>query len=357
MGRRNSEDVRKSVGLLLAKKGLMDPKIAAMELEVSERTLRTWKKCAKEGAFKKIGRPKKLNPIEKLKMIKLVLQEYKLQGRPGWRPVAAGLRGRVPTRVVQETLSKIKLKERRDQLQMKKWKMKSVKVNYPNVIWTQDGTHLGRLRNKKEVQAQVIKDRCTLKIKRADIGPAANSEKIIETLKTERASELPLVWMTDNGACYTSKDVMQFLDESKVIHLKNFPHTPEHNGACERAIRELKEVSRLGKGIVLQDEVEATEKLKSAAATLDNFRRHASLGYMTSKDREKHALKIDVGLIRDEMYNRYKSELKKIEMNMHGRSKRHAEREMIFCLLEEYGLITRSTGVRIVERKSEEVFL
>lgn len=335
----------------------MNPETAAKELGVTERTLRTWKKRARDGAFKKLGRPQKFKLEEKLKMIKLVLQEYNLQGRPGWRPVAYGLKDRVPTRIVQETMSKIKLKERREELQKKKWKMISVKVKYPNIIWTQDGTHLGRLKNKKEVQAQVIKDRCTLKIKRVDVGAPADAEKIVSTLKSESANELPLVWMTDNGSCYTSKEVVHFLDKAKVIHLKNFPHTPEHNGACEIAIRELKTVSRLGKGIVLVSENEASVRLLNAASTLDNFRRHASLGYMTSNDREKGALKIDVGLIRDEVYNRYKIEMEKINLSMHGKRKRHAEREMIFCLLEEYGLITRSTGVRIVERKSEEVFL
>lgn len=335
----------------------MNQETAAKELGVTERTLRSWKKCAKEGTFKKIGRPNKHKVEEKVEMIKLVEKEYEIQGRPGWRPVAFALQGKVPTRVVQEALSKIKLKERREELQKKKWKMMSVKVKYPNVIWTQDGTHLGRLKNKKEVQAQVIKDRCTLKIKRVDVGAPADAEKIISALKSESANELPLVWMTDNGSCYTSKDIVHFLDEAQVIHLKNFPHTPEHNGACERAIRELKEVSRLGKGVVLQSEDEAAERLIGAATTLDNFRRHASLGYMTSKDREKGGLKIDVGLIRDEVYNRYKKAMEKINLRVHGKIKRHAEREIIFCLLEEYGLITRSTGVRIVERKSEEVFL
>lgn len=324
---------------------------------VSERTLRSWKKSAMEGAFKKLGRPKKLKLKEKLKMIKLILCEYKLQGQPGWRPVAHGLRGKVPTRIVQETLRKIKMKERSVELRIKKERMVTTKVNYPNVIWTQDGTHLGRLENKKEVQAQVIKDRCTLKLKRVEVGPPASSEMIIDTFKKGKATELPLVWMTDNGSCYTSKDVVQFLDDYKVIHLKNFPHTPEHNGACERAIRELKTLSGLGKGIVLQDENVAAVRIKKAAETLDNNRRHASLGYVTSKNREKHASRIELGLIRNEMYNRYKIEMEKINLSMTRKRKRHAEREMIFCLLEEYGLITRSTGVRLVERKSEEVFL
>ncbi len=335
----------------------MDPRTTAKQLKVSERTLRTWKKCAKEGTFKKVGRPKKFKLEEKLRMLKKVLKEYELQGRPGWRPVAFALKGQVPTRFVQEALSKIKLKERRQMLNRKYKRMSSVKVNYANVIWTQDGTHLGRYGYSKEVQAQVIKDRCTLKMKSIKVGPAATSEDVIDQLKNNCANELPLVWMTDNGSCYTSKEVMHFLDEMKVIHLKNFPRTPEHNGACERAIRELKTVSRLGKGSFLLNENEAELRIKKAADTLDNFRRHGSLGFMTSKEREKRSIKSDLGLMRDELYNRYKTELKKIEMCVHGKRKRHAEREMIFCLLEEYGLITRATGVRLVERKSEEVFL
>lgn len=335
----------------------MDPRTTAIKLRVSERTLRTWKKRAMEGTFKKIGRPKKFVISEKLKMIKLVLKEYQLQGRPGWRPIAVALKGQVTTRVVQETLSKKKLKERREALSQKYKRMTSVKVNYANVIWTQDGTHLGRLSSRNEVQAQVIKDRCTFSFKSVEVGAPADSENVIEQLKNKCASELPLVWMTDNGSCYTSKEMKHFLDDSMVIHLKNLPRTPEHNGACERAIRDLKEVSSLGKGCNLPSEKDAAERLKQAAETLDNYRRHASLGYMTSKEREKRSMKNDLGHLRTELYNRYKSEMLKIEMSMHGKRKRHAEREMIFCLLEEYGLITRSTGVRLVERKSEEVFL
>jgi transposase InsO family protein len=293
------------VGLLLVEKGLVDLELVSKKLKVTPRTLRSWKKCAKDGAFKKRGRPKKFKFSEKLKMIKLVFNEYELQGRPGWRPIAVGLKGKVPVRMIQEVLKKIKLKERVKKREVKKNYSTAVEVLHRNVIWTQDGTHLGRMKNKKEVQAQIIKDRCTLATIGFEVGAPANSENVIGMFQKISNREFPLVWMTDNGPSYISKSVQQYMEENLVIHLKNLPHTPEHNGGCEIRMKEIKAITGLGEGVVLEEYNTAYVSVETAVWTLNNFRLHGSKGFRTSKQLEECEDNIELGEIRKVLYTRY----------------------------------------------------
>lgn len=336
------------MGLLLVEKGLENPKLVAKKLNVSERTLRSWKKLARDGDYKKVGRPKKIKLAEKLRMIKLIKEEYVKQGRPGWRPICASLKGKVPIRIIQFTLKKIKLKERVNARAERIQKQLRVEVLKENVIWTQDGTHLGRLRSKKEVQAQVIKDRFTLATIDIEVGPSSNSENIKAMLEKHSEDQLPLVWMTDNGTCYVNKEIEHFTNERKVIHLKNFPHTPEHNGACERHIRELKKLTGLGKGMQLKSVNEAGEMIQMAAWTLNNNRRHGSKGYRTSVEL-KSTDKNPLGELRNELYNRYKKELHELNSSKQGLSLRRAEREMVLRLLSEYKLVKITTRDGLVD--------
>jgi transposase InsO family protein len=51
----------------------------------------------------------------------------------------------------------------------------------------------------------------------------------------------PLILSTDNGPAYTSDVFERRLEDLKIVHLKNTPHTPKHNAFAERAVRELKD--------------------------------------------------------------------------------------------------------------------
>lgn len=133
-----------------------------MRLEVSKRTLRSWKAKAKKDCDKRSGRPSYTTEEHRRTLI-LVARELHRQGYPGSPAIASALSKKVPLRLIRLYVGKIKLR-RRIKLREMQLKMRvSTKVKTANVIWSQDGTHLGR-NKKRSLEAQVIKDRGSLKV-------------------------------------------------------------------------------------------------------------------------------------------------------------------------------------------------
>jgi hypothetical protein len=61
---------------------------------------------------------------------------------------------------------------------------------------------------------------------------------------------VPLVVSTDNGAPYKSGVFTEFLERHKVVHLRNLPHTPQHNCHAERGVKEVKGFLGIVKGVL-----------------------------------------------------------------------------------------------------------
>jgi hypothetical protein len=95
------------------------------------------------------------------------------------------------------------------------------------------------------------------------------------------------------------------MEENLVIHLKNLPHTPEHNGGCEIRMKEIKAITGLGEGVVLEEYNTAYVSVETAVWTLNNFRLHGSKGFRTSKQLEECEDNIELGEIRKVLYTRY----------------------------------------------------
>lgn len=318
----------------------------AQLLEVSPRTLRNWKAMAKEGHCSSSGRPS--TPIAlKLKYVKLVRCAWLKLGKPGSRPVCVELKGVVPIYFVRMYVAQLKSKRRKVFYRYKRENANKYEVIRKNTVWTQDGTHLGRLkRNAKAVEGQVIKDRGTLKIIDVTIGHSANQNDIIKQLRIiNKERGFPLVFMTDNGSCYTGEKVERFLRENKVVHMKNMPNTPQHNGAAESCMRELKKHSMLGKGVVLESNNECIDPLTEAVRVMNCDKRYGSKKYRTSNElEESYANGSDV-ICREKFYEQYLKFKRKIDDEAcDKRTKRMLEREMIYRLLEENGLLNITRG-------------
>ena len=73
-----------------------------------------------------------------------------------------------------------------------------------------------------------------------------------------------------------------------VVPLYNLPRTPQHNAAAEHGMRELKEESLLGKG-VLRDARGARARLVAARDKLDGKRLRATLGWWTAVQADAEA--------------------------------------------------------------------
>ncbi|MFA5583957.1 MAG: transposase family protein [Bacteriovoracaceae bacterium] len=210
----------------------------SLALGVSERTLRNWRNLAKKDV-PKMGRPSYSDEfLENAK--KTVYEEMKRQGAPGWRPIAFALKGKVPVRLIQKFVTEYK-----NELKINKRGLTRVQVNGKNIIWSMDGAIT---KEKEKIENQVIKDRgtrCWVGIKSSK--KASCSQDVVDALtESFKNKGIPLVLSTDNGSAQSNKEVSELLEHHKVIHLKSLPRTPQHNGAVEVGIKELREIMRSG---------------------------------------------------------------------------------------------------------------
>lgn len=300
---------------------------------VDERTIRNWKKDYTSNVSKKLGRPIRSVPL-RLKLVKKVMQEWWDQGCPGWRPVAAALKGQ-PVDLVQKYVSLLKKKERERIRNEKERREMRTEVLYSDVIWTQDATFF-----EKKTYAEVIKDRCSLKVVSVKRVQNLKKENVVSELKSR---ELPLVYMTDNGSAYCSDEVREILKENRVIHLKSQPRTPQNNGCCEIAVREIKESLSWRNW----DQDSLNFELNEVAEELNSRRLRAKHNYRTANDVERSTMLKNKAELRDKLYREYEKKMVQIEKCDCGKlQKRKYERELIFSLLEKNGLIKRYRGSR-----------
>jgi transposase InsO family protein len=307
---------------------------------VTKRTLRNWKAKIKKDCHTRSGRPCYTTSDHKRALI-LVARELKRQGYPGSSVIAIELKGKVQLRLIRKYVTAIKERRRFKKLQEIKLNQVRVEVKAVNVIWTQDGTHLGR-KNKKGVESQIIKDRGSKKIISAQTGFSANGNEIVQTLDLlKRQRGLPLVWMTDNGSAYCNKEVREYVDREKIVHVRSLPHTPQHNGAAEVMMRELKNDCLLGKKTVLASEQDAHARLVNSIVKINKNRKRMSLSFKSSDEMDEemsvHGKKLDRALF----YEEYRTELKSIVNVRSVREKKLREREMVMCLLEKHEMIVR----------------
>lgn len=326
----------------------------AKALGVSERTLRNWRSSANRQNIPKMGRPSYSEEAHKFAMW-VVGREIRRQQYPGWRPIAAAYEG-VPVRLVQYYVSLFKASQQKRIENRKKQNRIGTQVLARNAIWSQDGAHLGRIGNRP-IEGQVIKDRAPLKTVGVIVGPPANANTIVPLLaQLKKSRGLPFVLSTDNGSPYCNDIVKTFLENEKVIHLRSLPHTPEHNGAAEIIIRELKRISMLGGGVNLTSVEDTYSLLTKKVDDLDANRLLGSKGFKTANQLDDSVPGVQEQ-DRDRFYTICLTRMQQAAAPVkNAREARRIEREMIFCTLEDFGLITRTRNGRPYTPQKTEIF-
>jgi transposase InsO family protein len=234
-----------------------------------------------------------------------------------------------------------------------------VEVLSPNVIWTQDATHVGRL-NRKTVQAEVVKDRATLGYTGLAVGPTATGSDILWILEVAKKEKgLPLVWATDNGSAYRDARVESFLKREKVVHLLSRPHLPQDNAAAEKGIQELKVEAGLGKGVKLSSIEEAAGKLAVSREILDGGRARASKQYQTADELKQSLPSWNLKVQRGVFYEQACKSMKKaVQGGGTAREIRQAERQAVYETLEKFQLVKRTRGgksLKLVPNIQEDI--
>lgn len=315
-----------------------------MALGVSVRTLWNWE----HGEAKRRGRPPH-SVSRRLSSRRLVSAEWRRQGKTsGWRPIAEALRGRVPTRLVQEELRAIKKLHRVHEANRRREARMHTQARLRDAMWSLDATHLGRLPNGEAMQALVVRDVATRRTIASSIGPVVCARDVIALLEKAKAERggLPLVLATDNGSANTDHDVAAYLAREGVVHLRSRPHTPQDNPWVERAIGELQAESGLGNGVV-QEPRRAQRAFEAARCRLDEARLRRSLGYETAAAvdarLESAYTLVDRRRFHETVCKRLESA---VSATTCARDRRRAERATILDVMEEFGLITRTRGDR-----------
>lgn len=329
---------------LMEEKGQVPLRELSKRLEVSVRTLHNWRAEAERARPSKVGRPRHSEDMHR-KALWLVGRALRKQGYPGWRAISRSLKKEVPDRLIQQYVKKFKLRRRMRLRQVRTKHRVEVKVKSKNIIWVQDGTHLGR-HKRKPIEAQVIKDRGSKKIIAASTGACATGEEVIQLLDAVKKDRgLPLVWSTDNGSMYVDKKVEAYLEKEKIIHLKSLPRTPEHNGAAEISMREIKNGSALGKGRVLSGVAEAHAELLSTVEKLNENRLRASFNYESASSVDQKLPTVYTGNVRDRFYAECAEEMKRVTiLGLAARKERQEVRNVVLSKLQEYGFIELKRG-------------
>lgn len=310
---------------------------------MTTKTLKDWEKASLGGEIPLGRRPR--TPQDRRQALWAVAREMKKQGRPGWRPISRALPA-IPVRLVQEYVAGLKARRRRlENLRLEAHRVQ-IRVLARNAVLAQDGTHLGRM-GTEAVEAQVVKDPATMKTVQLHVGPPATGRDVLEHLEAlEKSRGLPLVWQTDNGGCYVAEEVQAYLRAKRVVHLRSLPRTPEHNAYAESGIGELKAASRMGRGVVLASVEGAAEHLGRVSRRLDAHRLRASRGWKTS-DQLDEAMNAGYDVDRDGFYATVQErKAEAVQGASSARKARQAEREAVYAVLEEFGLVSRLRGGR-----------
>lgn len=354
--KRYPKKLTEKIGKMLLEKRSLPQKKLANSLGVSTRTLRNWKRKAIDFRSPIIGRPAYTRNDRRRALI-LVCRELKRQGNPGSPAIYCVLKGKVQRRLVNEYVSKLKARQRKKRLEFLKQRRTSIEVLRKDVIWSQDGTHIGRIEGKA-VEAQVIKDRGSLSTIGIQVGLTTNEKDVLGQLKLMKVNRsLPLVWMTDNGSAYIGGDLKEFLRDEQVVHLKSAPRVPQHNAAAERNMCELKKASLLGKKVVLDCITNGFERLTKAAEAINTNRPRMTKKYKTAKELDVELGSFHDKIDRETFYKRCMKELKAVDASYDKRPAVMKKREAVFGLLDELELIIINRGVGENVWKKAEVLL
>jgi transposase InsO family protein len=299
----------------------------------------------------RIGRPPYPDEVRR-QVFRIVLRLWReMPEDAGWRTVLRAAGGMLPTRLVQESLAKIKAIYAARRARGRARRRVSVRVLRANVLWHLDATHLGRTADGAEVQGQAVRDAASPVVLAATVGREVTAEDALRALfaAITAAGAVPLVLATDNGAAYTSALFTTVLSALRIAHLRNLPHTPQHNARAERVFRDWKQDEDLGRGVVLEDFGVAAERVIHACAVQEH------LASLTSRPTP-----LTLRYTQDQRDRLYEAVCRRVRGAVQcartARARRLAEREAIHATLEEHGLIERTRGgAPLAARKVENV--
>jgi hypothetical protein len=130
-----------------------------------------------------------------------------------------------------------------------------------------------------------------------------------------------------------------------VVALRNLPYVAEHNACVERGHRDLKELSGLGKGVVVRGHAAAARALVPAVKELNERRPLASRGWRTPAAVDAETPRWYASVDRRAFYEAACRAMREaVQGCRNDRDRRKAEREAVLRTLEGFAHIERTRG-------------
>ena len=325
---------------------------------MTTRTLRRWREQAQKG-WPGPGRPGRPEE-ERVYALRWVRRALKRLGeRSGLGRVSAWLAGQgraLATRLVRWALSVWKRHLRaRTQRRIEAVRVRA-RVLARDVLWVQDALQLFG-RGGEACWGRMVLDRCTREHVALGLSGPPNSAESVALLERVRVDEgrVPLVLGLDNGG--ENRGVLvAWAREHQVMLLYNLPRTPQHNGAAERGNGELREELAVLHAQAAQAAYRAGTALSGlperlpAELALARERLDAERPRPCLQGRTARQVAQSTGQAYDPQRRaRFYAQCREAVCNAvrgvrNKRARRRAEREAIWCVLEEHGLVIRRRG-------------
>jgi hypothetical protein len=263
--------------------------------------------------------------------------------------VDAVLRGDVPTRLTQEFVGEVKRRRDRRHRRHLAAATTHVRVLVKDAVLGGDATHLGRDATGTPVQAEVLRDAATTELVATAAVAAPTASDVIAALERARDERgvHPLVFQSDGGPENIAAEVADYLRAHRIIHLRNLPHTPQHNAGTERSHRELKAALDLDPTRPLPPATDPSwgPRLDTACRTLNHHLPRQSRHWMTATAYAATLACWYHLTLRDRFYQATCSAIQEALRGLEDpRARRKAEREAILSTMERFGLIKRTRG-------------
>ena len=305
---------------------------------MTTKTLTRWRVQAAKG-WPGPGRPG--HPVlrwrDALRAVWRVLNSQHWRG--GLGTVLSGLARKgvsVAVRLVRRAVRTWKLHHARREERRRAAVRVRVRVLLRDAVWAQDALHLEG-EGERATWGRLTMDRCTREHPVLALSGPPNSQDsvaLLERLRVEH-KRLPLVLTVDRGS-ENKGELVAWARKHQVVLLYNLPRTPQHNGAAERAIGELRE--ELEDWDVVCD-------LQAVQWRLDHERIRPCLGGMTPAEMAQIAEPAYARVCRARFYADCCCAVENAVRGLwNKRARWRAEREAIWCQAELHGLVIRRRG-------------
>jgi transposase InsO family protein len=278
-----------------------------------------------------------------LRVVGRVLRRQKWKA--GWQEVWDLQSAELTSWEVQQCTRRWKERHRRRVAAVRRACRVSVEVLAPDVIWGIDAKHLSRDK-RGTLAAEVVRDACPRKVRGASVGPPASGQEVVALLEAVVVKRgcAPLVLMHDNAKTYVGADVRAWREAHGVLDLCNLPHTPQHNGAVERTMRELGEQTGLGRGVRDVGLADAAMAVHDAIWRM-NSRPRAVLGRRSADEVDGPGRAIYSAEERKELADEVRAAQNEAMRDAKGaRARRLACRRALLEVLERRGLVRITRG-------------